>query len=413
MAQFGVTTAMVSIVLSVFMAGLGLGSWASGHWLRQPKEKDRFSALRLYALIELLIGVSGILVPYGLLWGRRVIEQAGLSSSFAYYLLAGLWVAATLLPWCALMGATVPVAMRAISQTLPGETSRSFSYLYMANVCGAVAGTTLPLFLIELLGFRGTVKVGAACNLLIAVTAFVLSRNFPKQPAVKHIPPITAPVTESGGKSILALLFLSGLTCMAMEVVWVRGYTAYYGTMVYAFASILGVYLLATFIGSVVYRRWSSWHARENPVIWTLLATSALFPLIAASPAIHMARMPRLALGVTPFTGLLGFITPMLVDRFSRGDSAKAGTAYATNIVGCILGPLLAGFGLLPFMSERWALIVLTIPWLIVGIAPLRPQMKLGKGSRAAIYALLALAAILIVVGKDYEEGFRRPPRAA
>src|SRR5208282_689210 len=32
MAQFGVTTAMVSIVLSVFMAGLGLGSWASGIW---------------------------------------------------------------------------------------------------------------------------------------------------------------------------------------------------------------------------------------------------------------------------------------------------------------------------------------------------------------------------------------------
>jgi predicted membrane-bound spermidine synthase len=30
MAQFGVTTAMVSIVLSVFMTGLGFGSWASG-----------------------------------------------------------------------------------------------------------------------------------------------------------------------------------------------------------------------------------------------------------------------------------------------------------------------------------------------------------------------------------------------
>ena len=66
MAQFGVTTAMVSIVLSVFMAGLGLGSWASGRWLRQPDDSSRFSALRLYALIELLIGVSGILVPYGL-----------------------------------------------------------------------------------------------------------------------------------------------------------------------------------------------------------------------------------------------------------------------------------------------------------------------------------------------------------
>jgi predicted membrane-bound spermidine synthase len=406
MAQFGVTTAMVSIVLSVFMAGLGLGSWASGRWLSQPDDASRFSALRLYALIELLIGTSGILVPYGLLWGRRVLENAGLSSSFSYYLVAGLWVAATLLPWCTLMGATVPVAMRAIGQTLPAESSRSFSYLYMANVCGAVAGTVLPLFLIELLGFRGTVKVGAACNVLIAVSAFVLSRNFPKQPSVKETPATVAEPANSSGSSILPLLFLSGLTCMAMEVVWVRSYTPYYGTMVYAFASILGIYLLATFIGSVVYRRWSSRHAQENPIVWALMATSALFPLLFASPAIDLARIPRLVLGITPFTGVLGFITPMLVDRFSGGNPGKAGTAYATNIVGCILGPLLAGFGLLPFMSERWALILLTVPWLIVGLAPLRPGMRLGKAGRAAIYALLAIAAVLIAVGQGYEEKY-------
>ena len=30
MAQFGVTSALVAIVLSTFMAGLGVGSWASG-----------------------------------------------------------------------------------------------------------------------------------------------------------------------------------------------------------------------------------------------------------------------------------------------------------------------------------------------------------------------------------------------
>src|SRR6267378_7052681 len=48
MAQFGVTTAMVSIVLSVFMAGLGLGSWASGKLLRRYKDGLRFPALRLY-----------------------------------------------------------------------------------------------------------------------------------------------------------------------------------------------------------------------------------------------------------------------------------------------------------------------------------------------------------------------------
>ena len=35
MARFGVTTPMVSIVLSVFMAGLGIGSWAGGVFVRR------------------------------------------------------------------------------------------------------------------------------------------------------------------------------------------------------------------------------------------------------------------------------------------------------------------------------------------------------------------------------------------
>ncbi len=56
----------------------------------------------------------------------------------------------------------------------------------------------------------------------------------------------------------LTLLFLTGLTSMGMEVVWVREFTPYLGTVVYAFAGILGVYLTATFIGSRIYRRWSS-----------------------------------------------------------------------------------------------------------------------------------------------------------
>jgi len=32
MAGFGVTTPLISIVLSVFMAGLALGSWAGAGW---------------------------------------------------------------------------------------------------------------------------------------------------------------------------------------------------------------------------------------------------------------------------------------------------------------------------------------------------------------------------------------------
>lgn len=408
MAQFGVTTAMVSIVLSVFMAGLGVGSWASGRWLRRSEGSGGFPALLIYALIELMIGVSGLVVPIGLMWGRRALEHYGPATSFGYYLIAGLWVAATIIPWCALMGATVPVAMRAIGQTLPAESSRSFSYLYTANVAGAVAGTTVPLFLIELLGFHGTLKVGAACNCLIAVSALALSlkkKILPTRPEIS-VQPVATPTPGAAGGRTLVLLFLSGLTCMAMEVVWVRRYTPYIGTMVYAFASILAVYLLATFVGSVLYRRWSLKHGQESPVVWIWLASFALLPLAAAGPSIEIDPFLRLLLGIMPFTGLLGFITPMLVDRFSSGDPAKAGRAYAVNVAGCILGPLVAGFGLLPFVSERWALIVLTLPWLVLGLAPLRRAAKSTTRARVAIYASLAVAAVSIAAGKGYDENF-------
>ena len=406
MAQFGVTTAMVSIVLSVFMAGLGVGSWASGRWITRVDESGRWPALRIYALIELLIGMSGLVVPYELLAGHMILEHSGLSSSSAFYWLAGWGVTLALIPWCTLMGATVPVAMQAIRQTVPAESRRSFSYLYTANVAGAVFGTNIPLLLIELLGFRGTLRFGTVCNGLIAVSALVLSgKRLQTVTAAPGQEPATPPSTAAGGK-ILLLLFLSGLTCMAMEVVWVRCYTPYYGTVVYTFATILSVYLVATLIGSVTYRRWSSRWSEESPVIWSLLAACALLPLVAASPEIDVPKGVRLAFGVMFFTGLLGFITPMLVDRFSAGNPTKAGAAYAVNVVGCILGPLLAGFGLLPFLSESRALEVLTLPWLIVAIAPLRPGTRMGFGSRSAIVAMMAMAALLIVVGKGYEEEY-------
>ena len=48
MAKFGVTTPMVSIVLSVFMAGLGLGSWGGGKFIRRFDRAPASTPLRLY-----------------------------------------------------------------------------------------------------------------------------------------------------------------------------------------------------------------------------------------------------------------------------------------------------------------------------------------------------------------------------
>ena len=43
-----------------------------------------------------------------------------------------------------------------------------------------------------------------------------------------------------------------------------RQFTPYVGTMVYSFAAILGLYLLATFLGSKIYRDWCSRHEKRS-----------------------------------------------------------------------------------------------------------------------------------------------------
>src|SRR5215472_6758251 len=136
MAQFGVTTALTSIVLSVFMAGLGIGSWWAGVLVRRYGDRFNFPPLRLYALTELLIGISALAVPWQLAWGSRLIENMASRvplSSYLYYLISGVWLVLALVPWCACMGATIPLAMFSIRSDIRYEARRSFSFLYLAN----------------------------------------------------------------------------------------------------------------------------------------------------------------------------------------------------------------------------------------------------------------------------------------
>jgi hypothetical protein len=73
------------------------------------------------------------------------------------------------------MGATFSLVMFAIMKLNAPDSQRSFSYLYLANVLGAVLGATIPPLLIEALGFRGTLRVGAVLNLLLASSAVALT----------------------------------------------------------------------------------------------------------------------------------------------------------------------------------------------------------------------------------------------
>ncbi len=424
-AAFGVTAALTSIVLSVFMAGLGLGSWGSGRILRRDQNGSRISPVFLYAAIELLIGLSALLVPAELHWGRILTERLALSASSSYYLVSGLCVVAALLPWCTCMGATIPVGMLAIRSTTQTDTARSFSYLYLANVSGALAGTIVPLFLIELRGFKGALQVGAGLNFSLALVATLLALRWRSamRPASdrREATPIAESVKPqpSPRRGTLLLLFGTGLTCMGMEVVWIRQFTPYVGTMVYAFSAILGIYLCATAIGAKIYRLWSRNHSHEPAWTWALLGFCGLLPLLTADPmqpwwpsAINgypeptLASVLRLLIGIGPFSAVLGFVTPMLVDRWSGGNSDRAGTAYAINVLGCIAGPLLSGFLLLPLMAERFALFLLALPWFWIGLRPLRTTPERTERPVAPVwsYAMVLAAVLLVASSHDYED---------
>jgi spermidine synthase len=405
MAQFGVTTALTSIVLSMFMAGLGLGSWAAGSMVR--RWGCRFgSPLRWYALAELLIGVSALTVPLQLLCGHDLLERMtahAAVSSAAYYLASGAWLALTLVPWCACMGATIPLAMFAIATDARFESRRSFSFLYLANVLGAIAGAVMAPLLVEAEGFRGTLRAGACLNAMIVTSVFMLTFVSQKRAAAGATSANRLPQANLIRSAwSLLLLFLTGLATMGMEVVWIRLFTPYVGPVVYAFATILASYLAATFAGSRIYRWWSEGKQVESELAWIALVPLGMLPLVTSDIRISLDPVLRVFLGVAPFSAVMGFLTPMLVDRWSGGDPDRAGKAYGVNVLGCIVGPLLCGFILLPFFGEHGSALALTLPWLVMAI---RSGFS-GKAvlvTRATAYGMVIVGVAMLFATKDFE----------
>ena len=427
MAKFGVTTPMVSVVLSVFMAGLALGSLAGGAIARRTERRGAALLLRLYGAVELLIGLAGLLVPHllNLVFG---LMKAGAGQlvwdSASYYLLSGACVVVSLLPWCTAMGATFPLAMAAIRSTSSLPSERSFSFLYLSNVLGAILGTIIPAFLlIELWGFQSTLHLASSFNILIAGTVLALSFTVkslaPPEPATSVAEIQSQPrLYDFAAGGSLWLLFITGLCTMAMEVVWIRQFSVYLGNVVYAFVAILAVYLAATWMGSFLYRNWARTnHPRESVKAWTFLGILALLPLLLIDPALpikgtFLGAVLRTAVGIGPLSAALGFLTPLLVDHYSAGDPDRAGRAYCVNIVGGIAGPLLCGFLILPLLGERWGLVVLSIPLFVIGLFAVIHEVPqaatfLATAASKPMYAITILLAFILVTNtNNYQASF-------
>jgi len=399
-ASFGIITPVLSVVLSVFMLGLSIGSWAGGRLVSAWTRKTGCSAILFYAGVEFLIGLGAFAVPKLFALGEQVLLTSGETDSFRYLSLSALVLAASILPWCVCMGATFPLVMAYIREQ-DSQNTTSFSFLYLANVLGAMSGTFLTaIVLVELLGFHHTLWEAAAGNFTIAFISGCLAWEqrltamLPEKPAgsTPTAEPLRLPARN--GRMTKTILFSTGFVAMAMEVVWTRAFTPVLKTQVYSFALIVFTYLGATFFGSWMYRRDLRKHRlRSMGKLISALAITALLPVLANNPefvktdwwAVSIDAISAIILlgSICPFCALLGYLTPSLIDEHAAGQPADAGRAYAINVLGCILGPLFACYVLLPHLSERYALVLLGLPFFILWFfffKSQRPWQRLGLG---------------------------------
>ena len=419
-ASFGIITPVLSVVLSVFMLGLALGSWGGGRFIAAFAKRTGLSAINFYAFAELLIGLGAFAVPKLFAIGEGLLLASGETDSFGYLSLSALVLAVSILPWCVCMGATFPFMMAFVREQDEANTG-SFSFLYLANVLGAMCGTFLTAVVwIELLGFRHTLWLAAAGNFTIAFVSACLGRA--RRPATGLSGMAEAPAVGAeslqpqvrDGQMTRMILFSTGFVAMAMEVVWSRAFTPVLKTQVYSFAMIVFTYLGATFFGSWMYRRdLRKNHVNSNGNLIAALAVTAFLPVLANNPKFVVqdfyAGTPEvfsvfILLGsICPLCALLGYLTPSLIDGYAAGQPMRAGRAYAINVLGCILGPLFACYVLLPVFNERHALVLLSLPFIVFWIAF---SKSMPRQRRLAFGSLICVALVWTSFFAEDFDGF-------
>ncbi len=409
----------VAAVVASFLGGLALGARVLGVPLAR-----RGNGARTYALLELGVGLLGVLLlpllrasdPLVGQW-YRALGGEGTAFALARF---GLLVA-FLLPPAALMGATLPVLVAHIERERVGA---ALARLYALNTLGAVVGSFAAGFvLLPVVGLAATTYVAAALNVLVAVVAW----NAPAASGAKGAEP-TIPAAEgahavlgAGTRTLVALLFaVSGFGALAFQIAWVRLFGLVFGSSVYSFSAVLGVYLLGIALGAALIGRWLERVA-------TLTGFALLQLGLAASTALAVHAFPGLpqrmlemgaaagvdwrglltaeSVTVAAIIGvpcmLLGAIFPVAVRLLQSRDGGHAtGTAYALNTLGTIAGSLLAGFVLVPTFGVQGTHLGAVAIAAVVGLVAASVGWLQGarKGLAPVFVVVLLLATGLLVL---------------
>ncbi len=378
----GATSVSLAILLTSFMGGMCLGSLALPRLVSAARHP-----LRVYAVLELLIGVCGVVILWAMPFVSRVYCSFALPGSGD--LLARAVVALTLLlPPTILMGATLPAVARWVRSSRVGLSQLGF--FYGANTFGAVLGSLLAgLYLLPFFDVVVATCVAAAINVSVAIGAWALAR------AERGRESFSGRLTEDSQTALLPggqkktpdpvaiVIGLSGMTALGAEVIWTRWLGLLFGPTTYTFSILLAVFLLGLGAGS-----WGgAWLARRVRSPGMALAVSQLMLMVAIPFGAFMiasvlpywlhardanqSLMTRMSLDVIralaaflPATLLWGASFPLAVATAAdeRRESARlVGGLYSANTLGAIIGTLLVSIFAVPLFDGQFAQQMLTL----------------------------------------------------
>jgi len=162
----GVDIESVTIIVSTFMLGLGLGALVGGELADRYPQRT----LELFALIELATGAFGVCSP----WLIRASGAATVHASLPTIAIANFGL---LLVPTTLMGATLPVLVAHVVRTFR-NLGVSVGVLYFSNTLGAALGACLTGFVaLYFVGLAVTIYIAAGLNAAVGILVWFVLRG--------------------------------------------------------------------------------------------------------------------------------------------------------------------------------------------------------------------------------------------
>jgi spermidine synthase len=426
----------VTIVVSAFLAGLGVGS------LIGALIADRYDSRRavlLFGWCNLGIALFALLsrfLYYDLLFLRfHTLAQAPVTL-LAIAFISLLWPTI-------LMGLSLPLLSKAIVRHVDAAAGR-ISLLYGVNTVGAGVGALAAgWYLVGVYGYDTTLHIGSVLSLLVGATALLIAAGFPRDDAVRPASANTghrANVRQVPGEVWLwcLLVFVSGFIAISLELIWFRILDVSLKSNAYTFAYLLAFYLLGDGLGSLVGIRFLPYlKAPRRAFLW-ILGLVALYSTVAVwAAALLVTRYEPLALYVAQTEGLtsisretplsswliylvlpliimlppallIGFYFPVVqkaVQTDRRAVGQRVGFIKVANIMGNAAGGIVTGTVLLHYLGTAGSLRLIGLLGIVFAAVLLlerpvqRARFLATRAPAAVLAALLLLTAVIFPSG--------------